>query len=256
MTQLIHNLQGNTKIMKNVRQVTKTVNPKNHAVWTLPLLYDLLKQYFYEFYDNQEHSALGESPRQAFERGISLSGNRPFRLIPYDTNFKILTLPPIKTNNGTAKVDAQRGIKIKYFYYYCPEFSRAELSQTRVQVRYDPSNIGIVYCYVNKKWTECRSQYFSILNRRTEKEVELASQELFKQKSEHTRKSAISARELAHFLMEAEATEEILMQQMRDMEVAPQLKLITGIDNPVDLEKGDPYKNTFDKKFNFDMKNY
>src|SRR5271166_4920013 len=34
-TQFIHNLQGNTQIMCNVRQVTRNVSPKQQAVWTL-----------------------------------------------------------------------------------------------------------------------------------------------------------------------------------------------------------------------------
>lgn len=34
-TQFVHNLQGNTQIMRNVRQVTKSINPKEHAIWTL-----------------------------------------------------------------------------------------------------------------------------------------------------------------------------------------------------------------------------
>jgi transposase InsO family protein len=33
--QIIHELQGNTKITRNVRQVTKSVQPKNLAVWTI-----------------------------------------------------------------------------------------------------------------------------------------------------------------------------------------------------------------------------
>jgi putative transposase len=34
-TQFIHNLQGNTQITRNMRQVTKGVNPREHATWTL-----------------------------------------------------------------------------------------------------------------------------------------------------------------------------------------------------------------------------
>jgi putative transposase len=37
-TQFIYNLAGNTQITKTVRQVTKSVNPKLHAVWTLGAL--------------------------------------------------------------------------------------------------------------------------------------------------------------------------------------------------------------------------
>jgi hypothetical protein len=33
--EFIHNLAGNTQVMRNVRQVTKSVNPRGYAIWTL-----------------------------------------------------------------------------------------------------------------------------------------------------------------------------------------------------------------------------
>jgi putative transposase len=41
-TQFVHNLRGNTQIMRAVRQVTKAVNPKASAVWTLAQLHESL----------------------------------------------------------------------------------------------------------------------------------------------------------------------------------------------------------------------
>ena len=64
-----HNLMGNTQIMKNVRQVTKSVNPKNHAIWTLPSLYAKFCEYCYEVYDSCPHPALRMSPCEAFNIG-------------------------------------------------------------------------------------------------------------------------------------------------------------------------------------------
>lgn len=112
-TQFIHNLQGNTQIMKLVRQVTKSVHPMNHAVWNLPKLWDYLCVYCYEIYEKIEHPALGQSPREAFALQMQLHGQRSHRLIPYDNNFKLMTLPT--TIKGTAKVEFNRGIKINTF---------------------------------------------------------------------------------------------------------------------------------------------
>lgn len=129
--------------MKNPRQVSSSFNPQKHATWTLSKLNALLEDYFYDFYDQREHSALCESPREAFERSLSISGKRPYRLIPYDNEFYIMTLPPAKKNYGTAKVDSQRGIKVNNFYYYCDQFSRPSIEGTRVSVRYDPMDMGV-----------------------------------------------------------------------------------------------------------------
>ncbi len=74
-TQFIHNLQGNTLIMRNVRQVTKSVNPKGLAVWSLSELHGQLCKYFYEVYDTIDHPALGQSPREAFSLGCPRLGS-------------------------------------------------------------------------------------------------------------------------------------------------------------------------------------
>jgi len=65
-TQLIHNLLGNTKIMKNVREVHPSVNPENLAIWDLESFIQEMEYYCYEKYDRDEHSTLRQSPREAF----------------------------------------------------------------------------------------------------------------------------------------------------------------------------------------------
>jgi putative transposase len=92
-TQLIYSLAGNTQVTKNVRQVTTSVDPKKHAVWTLEFLHNRLCDWAYEFYDTTMHPALGQSPRDCFALGLERSGNRPHRQIPYDEEFRMMTLP-------------------------------------------------------------------------------------------------------------------------------------------------------------------
>src|SRR5207249_10845055 len=64
-TQFVFNLTGNTQITKQVRQVTKVVDPKRQAVWTLGDLYSYLTIWAYEVYDTTPHPALEMSPREA-----------------------------------------------------------------------------------------------------------------------------------------------------------------------------------------------
>lgn len=225
-TQLFHNLRGNSKIMKNVRMVTKSVNPKNHTVWNLPFLYELSREYFYEFYDTSDHSALGESPRDCFKRGITLSGTRPIRFIPYNEEFLIMTLPAIKT--GDAKVDSQRGVKVRYLYYHCEEFTYPDVANSRVGVKYDPWDSGIVYAYVRNKWVKCYSQFYSVFKGRSVSEILIASEELTKRNSNHGAKSEILAEELGEFILKAEATEKMLQQRSHDSELQPVLTVING----------------------------
>ncbi len=120
-TEFIYNLAGNTQITKKVRLMSKSVNPENLCLWTLGLFYLYLNEYAYEVYDTIEHPALeGQSPREAFNWGISQYGTRDHRRIPYDETFRILTLPT--TNRGKAKVQPSKGIKIYHKYYWSTAF--------------------------------------------------------------------------------------------------------------------------------------
>jgi transposase InsO family protein len=85
-TQLIYSLSGNTQITKNVRQVTVSVDAKNHAVWTLESLHNPVCEWAYEFYDTTMHPALGQSPRDCFTMGLQRSGYRLHRQIRYDAS--------------------------------------------------------------------------------------------------------------------------------------------------------------------------
>ncbi len=225
MTQLIHNLRGNTKIMKNVRQVTKYVNPENWAVWTLPEIYNLLTEYFYEVYDTMEHSELGASPREAFERSMRYSGNRPARFIPYNETFMIITLPGINRNNSTVQVSLNGVVKANYINYYSPELR--SLVGTRVAIKYDPWNMGIVYCYVGNRWVKCISTLNTFIGR-SEMELKIASEELLKQKQLYAQNKNITARKLANLLDCAEQTEKMLIQRSRDEDTATEFKVING----------------------------
>lgn len=62
-SQYIHNLAGNTKLTKNVRTLTGTHLPAKLAQWTLQDLYYGIQHWATEYYDEEVHPALHESPR-------------------------------------------------------------------------------------------------------------------------------------------------------------------------------------------------
>jgi putative transposase len=225
-TQFVHNLLGNTQITRNVRQVTKSVNPKNQAIWTLGLLYEYSCAWAYEVYDTDEHPALLQSPRDAFAAGMTLGGSRLHRMIPYDENFQILTLPT--TSQGKAKVHAGRGVKINSIYYWSNSFRDPQIENTSVHIRYDPFNIGIAYAFVRGQWVQCISQYYAEFQGRSEKELKLASAELRKRQQNHAQQSQVSAKKLAEFLASVEAQEALLEQRSYDSEAQEVFRVING----------------------------
>ena len=227
-TQFIHNLLGNTQIMKNVRQVTKDVNPKGLAIWTLESFYRLLCLWCYDFYDNREHPALGQTPAEAFAAGFAMHGTREHTRIEYNDDFIKDTLPT--TTKGTAKVGKKSGvITINYISYWTKAFDRSGVRGTKVEVRYDPFDASVAYAYVNKKWEPCVSDYRHDFKGRSEREIQLASAELRKRNQRHGQQFNVSQKQLALFLRSPEAAEILLMQRLRDSEAKCVLAEINSI---------------------------
>lgn len=229
-TELIYSLAGNTQIMKDVRIATKSVNPKNLALWNIASLTGLLGDFFYEEYDLTEHPALHDSPRDTYFKRSEVAGERRHMDIPYTEDFRIRTLP--STRKGTALVRVRTGIQLNYIRYWHDSFRDAGIDGTNVPVKYDPMDAAFVYAYVKKRWVQCISDYYAVFKNRTWKEVEAATAEVRK-KHQLTRKSKdISTYKIAAFLKKAEECEAALEEKKRDAEyyrlesTKPDLKLV------------------------------
>ncbi len=172
-TEYIHNLAGNTKALRNVRQTTGKFLPSRLAEWTLETMYFGIEYWAFTYYDQCEHSALGLSPREAFERSIACSGERAHRIVTLTPEFIILTCPTV-ARAGARTVDRQRGIKVNNnYYYWCPEFRDPKLHGKKLPVRYDPWDASTVYVQIDKRWVPARCNVLAQLGRMTDKEREL-----------------------------------------------------------------------------------
>lgn len=225
-TMFIDNLLGNTQLMKNVRQVTAAVNPKNNAIWTFGRFDEKLKEFAYEVYDIIEHPALGRTPRDEFLTGIANSGERTSSYVAYDETFTMLTLPT--TKKGTAKLDPSYGIKINHIYYWSESLLDPVYAGKQVPVRYDPFNIGIAYAYIRNTWIYMNSEYYSVFVDRTEKEIQRALEELKRRMRLRGQEVVVSAAKLANFLKSVEVEEHLLLQRLRDSEVKSTFTVLEG----------------------------
>lgn len=210
-TEFIHTLQGNTQIMKEVRQVTKSNNPKNRAVWCLGILTDKLSEFLYEVYDSNHHTGIMESPRDAYNRGIMLFGKR--NVIPPDAiqGFIFSTLPT--TGSGEATVIQSQGVKINNIYYRNPAMNKSGVIGTKTQVKYDPFDLGHAYAYVGNTWIECISQHYAQFKDLTEKEYQVISFELAEEHTQSNRKISASSQKVAAFIARTKGTEKELIAQ-------------------------------------------
>lgn len=224
-SQLFHNLVGNTQINKNVRQVTKSVNPSNHATWTLERLDTMFTEWAYEVYDTTAHPALGQSPREAFTQGMNLYGERAFKVVPYNETFLMLTMPP--TLRGRARVGVG-GVKVNNIRYWSETFNDEKVRGKPIPTRLDPWNMGVIYAFVRGRWVEARSDYYAVFRNRTEREMMLASEELRRRYKLHSKRPKVTAKRLAEFLQSVEAEEVLLRQRLSDL-AARQIAVTGGL---------------------------
>ncbi|WP_334173566.1 hypothetical protein [Sinomonas sp.] len=215
-SRFIHTLAGNTQILQHGRTMTKAVDPKAQACWTLERLWTYLCTWAYEVYDTLEHPALGQSPREAFTAGLLQSGQRPQRLIADDEDFRMLTLPT--TRKGTATLQPRLGVKINHLYYWSDAFLIPVIEGTQVPIRFDPFNAGLAYAFVGGRWVRCISEYHAAFTGRSEREIQLATAEVRRRRQRHGQQLRITARALADFLVSLEAEEVLLEQRLRDAE--------------------------------------
>ena len=224
-TEFIFNLLGNTQASKQPRQLTKVVDPKQQAVWTLASLYAYLTEWAYTIYDTSIHDSLGETPLQVYTDAMATTGEREHRRIAYDEDFLMATRP--STPKGNAKVQPGQGIKVNYLYYWSDAFRSPVAEKTKVSVRYDPFDMGVAYAYLEGRWVKCISQYYSTFAGRTEKEVLLAAQEIRQQDKRSAVSTNISAKRLADFIAAVQEHETLLLQRLRDLEAVGVLENLT-----------------------------
>ncbi len=234
-TQLLHQLSGNTQATKHPRQMTREVDPRRLAVWTLERFSARLCQYAYEVYDQMDHPALGQSPREAFAQGVQLAGMRTHRLIPYSEEFLILTCPTTRTKY--AKLDAARGVVVNGLRYYNPLMRFSPEAGKRVEVRYEPFDMGLAYAFVDGQWLSCTADAFLAVQGRSEREWELILDEWREQQRAHHRKRvSIDSSRLAAFLEEVLTEEALLSQQQHDLEGVSIREAIVGQSKMTRLE--------------------
>jgi putative transposase len=229
--EFIHNLMGNTQIMTEVRKVTKSINPRNLAVWTLGAFNEWFTAWGYEYYNKRIHWTLKQIPIEAFARSIELTGSRR-KLIVYDETFRVLTMPT--TRKQTAKNVVDKGVKINGIYYWNNALRERAIEGKQLYVRYDPFRISIAYVRIRGKWIRCTSEHYATFERCTERQLHIISSELRKRHRKLLCARPITAKALGDFITKAEkvqgdlATRRLLLQRIHDRETKSVFKIINN----------------------------
>ncbi len=218
--QFVHCLRGNNLALQKPRQMSKTHDPRELSVWTLPEFRLAFEDYLVKVYQETEHSALGMSPNEAMAIGLAQSGMRRHKWISDTRELTILCLP--STPKGTATIDPGRGVRIGYIYYKSPAFRNPKLAGKSVPVRYDPEDKSYAVVWLQDHWEFCTSEYAEIFRGHTEKEIKLITQEITAKHRRSGSRRAIKAELIAHYLSATYSKEKILQQQLRDQEARRQ----------------------------------
>lgn len=170
-TEVIAQMQGNTRIMKNARMVTKSVNPFPNAIWTLTALHGAFEEYLFDIRENRIHPTLGCTPRDYEAMRMLETGQREHVLIKFDQNIMLMTCPHTKKMNH--KIDRQRGVWADNRYYWHDEFKTTK-PREEVEVRIEPWLANVVYVYYRGHWIAAITRDTRPFEGRTRREVELA----------------------------------------------------------------------------------
>ena len=241
-TEFLNQLRGNTQASKVPRQMTREVDPKRLAIWTLERFAARLNEYIYEVYDQMDHPALFQSPREAYMQGMLLAGARAHRVIPYSEAFLMQTRPTTRT--GVAKIYSARGITVNGLQYWHERMQARDITGLSVPVRFEPYDMGVAYAYIDGQWLECIADTFAQVHGRSEKEWNLILDEWREQQRQHARKRiTLNGPLLAQFLQRLEQEEELSLQHQRDYEeqvlrqaiLGPQPTLPHSAEHPAEI---------------------
>ncbi len=201
-TQLIHNLDGNTELTKQVRMLSGSHLPKRLSNWNLENVYTIIAHWAFDYYDQETHPALDVSPRHAFQRAVKETGERPHRAILFNRDFLIATSPCVD-RGAERTIDRQRGVKVHNFYYQSPAFDTYALAKKKLPVRYDPYDISHVFVQLpNHEWVEAHCMQLMHLPRMNVKQLEAMSAEYLATHSRaaHLRQDSIAVGPFLEFI--------------------------------------------------------
>jgi hypothetical protein len=213
---LVHNLKGNSQALQKPRTMSSSHDPRSLAIWDMGEFDKAFANYAYEVYDTMEHPALGVSPRTANQIGVARAGRREHTFIPYTPEFQLACMP--STKRGVSTIVPGRGVKISHIYYWSGAFRDMKVKGVKVPTRYNPLDKSKAFAYLGGNWLECRSEYASAFEGRSEKEIAIITKEITGKNKRDGKRRTINAETIARSLRTVDATQKLLTQRKRDAE--------------------------------------
>lgn len=214
--ELAHNMEGNTKFLPKIRELSPSHNPEKLAVWSLKEFYPLLEKYLFELIWDAPAQMLGTSPRAAFERDKLVAPDTSNNIAVSSESMELLYCPEVK-KKGERKIAFGRGVSVCGLRYWCSEMYDPDVEGTTVPVRFDPYDQTFVYVQIKGEWKRALSNKPSRIRNvttKTERIGILAARTLRQYHSKRREETHGAA--LAQMGEEIEVIEEIRIKERKD----------------------------------------
>ncbi|MEX0608652.1 MAG: Mu transposase C-terminal domain-containing protein [Balneolaceae bacterium] len=153
-TSFFHNLEGNSKATRNVRQITNKDLPANEAVWRLGDIDRIIDQVFQEY--NRSHTEKGElSPLDLCEQSKEQYGLKPSCKIAFDDEFYFNSLPVV--TKGYVTLRKGKPIRYEKMDFWNRKFHQVTTKGERCDARWDPEDYKSIYVYFCNKWIKAKT---------------------------------------------------------------------------------------------------
>jgi putative transposase len=202
-TQFIQALEGSSLILKTPRISTKSVDPRNLAIWTLSDLFEALETYCFEIFNNRVNADLGKRPADAFKELMHRHGIDQLEGVKFDNDFLIQTMPEVE---GGARVQKNCGVKVRGDYYHNPQLT--SFIGKDVPVRWDPMDPSRVLVQLPGGWVQCVSKFAKDVAGLSARDVKFFAQEIRQRHLATARANVPSNAALGKFLRDIKETKE------------------------------------------------
>jgi putative transposase len=231
--EILAQAQGNTRVMKDARMVTKSVDPFNRAIWTLSAVYHCFDYYLYEIRPNRIHPVLGMTPKEYERRRWLETGRREHVMVKLDQDVMLYTSP--HAAKPMHKVQ-QRGVWVSGFYYNDTRLKPLRDAGKTVEVRVEPWCHFVVYVSSNGSdgpWIAAVCSNPRRLGNLTRREMEIAWREQSRRAGVAANKDTVTpeAAQNMSFTWAPENFDARIAAQQHEMRFLYQpLKLTTAMD--------------------------
>ena len=147
---LIHQLPGNTKLLRLLRGLSASHHPDRHATFTFAQIVCILEFWLYDVYPGSGQLGLGACPRDVFGESLRRSGDREVRVIRLSPELDVLF--SLGVRGGTRSVHPTRGVIFRYLRYWHDVFGTIGTAGSSVPTRYDAFSPLVLYCFVGDRW--------------------------------------------------------------------------------------------------------